>query len=411
MICETVKFCHADGVNPCLYIHEKAAQNGERMSMLHGRPFNERRMASEHTRKILQESTEFIRKPITSALKDDIRNISHGIFSPLEGFLVEEDYSSVLFEKRLTNGTPWTIPIVIDASEEEIKDIKEGEDILLVHGDVTALMHVEDIYSCNKRQMAQQIFGTLDRNHPGVSAVYEMEDYFLGGKIELIADNGEFNPYWLTPLETRRLFEERGWKTVAGFQTRNVPHLGHEYMQEKALTYVDGIFINPLLGKRKPGDFTKSVVIEAYETLIEKYYIKKAVMGILETEMRFAGQREAVFHALIRKNFGCTHFIVGRDHAGVNNYYEPYVAQAIFSEFPDLGITPIFFKSVFYCTKCGIITDEMMCPHEKRDHLELSGNHIRQMITKSVNPPKEILRPEIAEIITKNHAMCSVMRR
>ncbi|MBU7046208.1 MAG: sulfate adenylyltransferase, partial [Theionarchaea archaeon] len=211
------------------------------MSRPHGRPFTERRMTSEQPQKILQESTEFKRKPITSALKDDIRNIAHGIFSPLEGFLVEEDYSSVLFEKRLTNGTPWTIPIVIDASDEEIKDIKEGEDILLVHEEVTALMHVEDIYSYNKHQMAQEIFGTLNRNHPGVSAVYNMENHFLGGKIELINDNNQFNPYWLTPLETRRLFQERGWKTVAGFQTRNIPHLGHEYMQEKALTYVDGL--------------------------------------------------------------------------------------------------------------------------------------------------------------------------
>jgi sulfate adenylyltransferase len=380
------------------------------MSMPHGRPFNERRMTSERPQKILQESTEFKTKPITSASKDDIRNISHGIFSPLEGFLVEEDYSNVLFEKRLTNGTPWTIPIVIDASDEEIKDIKEGEDILLVHEEVTALMHVEDIYSYNKHQLAQQIFGTTNRNHPGVSTVHNMKNHFLGGKIELINDNGEFNPYWLTPLETRRLFQERGWKTVAGFQTRNVPHLGHEYMQEKALTYVDGLFINPLIGKRKPGDFTTRVVIEAYETLIEKYYKERAVMGILETEMRFAGPREALFHAIIRKNFGCTHFIVGRDHAGVNNYYEPYAAHTIFSEFPDLGITPLFFKSVFYCTQCGIITDEMMCPHDKKDHLELSGKNVRQLITKGVTPPKEVLRPEIADIIARKHDMCTVMR-
>lgn len=367
-------------------------------------------MTSEQTPKILQEITEFIRKPITSALKDDIRNIAHGIFSPLEGFLVEEDYTNVLFEKRLTNGTPWTIPIVIDASDEEIKDIKEGEDILLVHEEVTALMHVEDIYSYNKHQLAQEIFGTLNRNHPGVSTVYNMKNHFLGGKIELINDNGQFNPYWLTPLETKRLFQERGWKTVAGFQTRNIPHLGHEYMQEKALTYVDGLFINPLIGKRKPGDFTTRVVIEAYETLIEKYYKERAAMGILETEMRFAGPREALFHAIIRKNFGCTHFIVGRDHAGINNYYEPYAAQTIFSEFPDLGITPLFFKSVFYCTQCGIITDEMMCPHDKKDHLELSGKNVRQLIIKGVTPPKEVLRPEIADIIARKHDMCTVMR-
>lgn len=376
----------------------------------HGGKLVSRNLKGERTRKILEESSEFEVKLITSDLAKDVENIAHGVFSPLEGFLVQEDYSSVLFEKRLADNTPWTVPLVIDASDEEIKKIREGEYILLAHKtSVIAVMHVEDVYTYDKKQFAQKVFGTTDCSHPGVSKVYHMNPYFLGGKIDLICETEiqpQIHPYRLTPRETRQLFKKKKWKTVAGFQTRNIPHAGHEYMQEKAFTMVDGIFINPVTGTKKLGDFTDEAILETYKMLINTMYLKeKAVMGILQTEMRYAGPREAIFHAIIRKNFGCTHFIVGRDHAGVNNYYHPYAAQKVFEEFPDLGITPIFFKSFFYCKKCGAVTTEETCPHPKDYHIEVSGTKIREMLARGVTPPKEVLRPEIAEIISRKHEL------
>ena len=338
---------------------------------------------------------------ISKELAIDVENIAHGIFSPLEGFLTYSDYISVLNDMRLENDIPWTIPIVLDVDNNFLLDIREGETIVLHYKRPIALMEVEDIYRFDKKMHAERVFKTLDINHPGVAKTLEMKDYLLGGKIDLIGKtDNPFEKYTLKPIETRVLFKELKWRSVVGFQTRNAPHLGHEYVQKTALTFVDGLFINPVIGKKKKGDFRDEVIIKSYEELISRYYRKDRVfLGILKTEMRYAGPREAVFHAIIRKNFGCTHFIVGRDHAGVGNYYKPYEAQEIFNEFPDLGITPIFFKRFYYCKRCYGYVNERICPHDGEDIILPSGTEIREMLMKGKIPPKEMMREEVAKII------------
>lgn len=355
----------------------------------------------------MEEARLLPRLRISKELGKDVENVAKGVFSPLEGFLVEEDFDAVLHQMRLTNDLPWPIPIVLDASHRDVERVKEGDDVALAVGDADAepmaLIRVEDIYSYNKRHLAKRVFGTDDPSHPGVAGVYKMKDVLIGGKIDLLkAERGPFERYSLTPLETRVLFKEKGWRTVAGFQTRNVPHLGHEYIQKTALSFVDGIFVNPIVGRKKEGDFRDEVILDAYETLIGNYYLKdNAVLAVLETEMRYAGPREAIFHAIVRKNFGCTHFIVGRDHAGVGKYYGPYEAQEIFDEFPDLGVTPIFFRSFFHCRKCGGVENERTCPHGNEHRVYFSGTGIREMLEKGRRPSEELMRPEVADAILK----------
>jgi sulfate adenylyltransferase len=265
-------------------------------------------------------------------------------------------------------------------------------------------MNLEEKYRFDTEEFAQKTFDTLDMAHPGVAKTKQMGDIFLAGKVNLITEmEGSYDRYKLSPMETRILFREKGWRTIVGFQTRNPPHLGHEYVQKTALAFVDGVFINPVIGKKKKGDFKDEVILEAYDVLIENYYLKdRAVMSILPFEMRYAGPREAIFHALVRKNFGCTHFIVGRDHAGVGNYYGPYEAQEIFEEFPDLGIAPLFFKSFFYCKKCSGVTNEKACPHTKEEQISFSGTKIRALFSGGEMPPRELMRPEVSQLISKH---------
>ncbi len=336
---------------------------------------------------------------ISNDLAHDIENIAYGVFSPLEGFLCREDFENVLYNMRLSNDLPWTIPIVFDLKNMELK---EGDEIVLfAKNGMVATFEIEEIYGYDKKEYAEKVFKTTDVQHPGVKKIMEMSSKLAGGKIELVKrGDEEFEEYHLMPHETRILFKEKGWKEIVAFQTRNVPHLGHEYVQKTALTFVDGIFINPIIGKKKKGDFKDEVIIKAYDALIKHYYLKdRAVLSILRTEMRYAGPREAIFHAIMRKNFGCTHFIVGRDHAGVGNYYKPYEAHDIFKEFPDLGITPIFFKSFFYCKKCGHVVNEKICPHENEYHIYYSGTVIRKMIRAGEVPPENMMRKEVAEIV------------
>jgi sulfate adenylyltransferase len=337
---------------------------------------------------------------LTKELAKEVQNIAHGVFSPLEGFLTRADYASVLSEGRLTSGIPWTIPIVLDISSDS--EVKEGNDAALIDdGKPIAIMHVEDIYQYDKEEMAQKVFGTKDTKHPGVAKTYGMEEFLTGGKIDLIDEpRMPFAEYYLRPQATRLLFEEKGWETVVAFQTRNIPHVGHEYLQKTALTFTDGLFINPVIGRKKAGDFKDELILKTYEALIDNYYPRdRVVMRILPMEMRYAGPREAIFHAIIRKNFGCTHFIVGRDHAGVGNYYPPFAAQEVFKEFPELGITPIFFRSFFYCQKCLSVANEKTCPHGSQDHLDFSGTRIREMLLRKEIPPEEMMRPEVSKII------------
>jgi len=353
----------------------------------------------------IKEAAEHPRLRVSEDVAKDIENIALGVFSPLEGFLCQEDYEKVLHQKRLTNDLPWTLPIILDASPQEYGGVREGDTITLSDPQWApiALLKVDEVYGYDKRDLVLNVYGTADPAHPGVAKTFEMKDRLLGGKITLIQRSvDEFQKYRLTPKETRILFKEKGWNTIVGFQTRNIPHLGHEYVQKTALTFVDGLFINPVIGKKKAGDFADEVILEAYEALIRHYYLKdSAVMAILQTEMRYAGPREAIFHAIIRKNFGCTHFVVGRDHAGVGKFYPPYAAQEIFNEFPDLGITPLFFKAFFYCKKCGTVVNEKTCPHDPSFRTDFSGTDLRLKLSKGEAPPKELIRPEVAEVLLK----------
>jgi sulfate adenylyltransferase len=342
---------------------------------------------------------------VNTNLSEDILNISHGVFSPLEGFLTNNDLENVISDKRLSNDTPWTIPILLDFDKKDLNGIKEGDSVLLINKEngVRAILEIDEIYNFDKKTLAQSIYRTLDYNHPGVSIVNNMKQNLIGGKISLIeSKTREYDEYNLTPKETRFLFKEKGWREIVAFQTRNPPHIGHEYVQKTALTFVDGLFINPIIGKKKAGDFKDEVILASYDALMKHYYLKdRAVMSILRTSMKYAGPREAIHHAIMRKNFGCTHFIVGRDHAGVGNYYGPYDAHDIFAEFPDLQIIPVFFRSFSRCTKCGSVVNDKICPHDPKDHINFSGKKIREILRSGEIPPEDMMRKEVAQEILK----------
>lgn len=336
----------------------------------------------------------------------ELVNIATGVFSPLEGFLNRKDLKSVLDKKRLTSGITWTIPIVLDIPAFIYPEIKRQKQLSLMddRGVILAVMDIEDVYKYNKKNFAKKVYGTLDASHPGVEKVLKMGHYLVGGKITLIdRPHYIFERYTLYPRQTRARFSSLGWKTIVAFQTRNVPHLGHEHVQKTALSYVDGLFVNPVIGRKKAGDFKDIIIIQAYEALIKSYYPKdRVLLSVLQMQMRYAGPREAIHHAIIRKNFGCTHIIIGRDHAGVGNFYPPFAAHSIFDEFPDLEIKPIFFRSFFWCNRCGGIVNGKTCPHSGKDIEKFSGTKIRKMLQSGKIPSSKLMRPEVARCILKH---------
>lgn len=363
------------------------------------------KLVDRHIKKETLDTKGLSEFEINTNLSEDIVNIANGVFSPLEGFLCNNDLENVVTDKRLADDTPWTLPILLDFDKNDLKEIKEGDSVLLTNKEngVRALLAIDEIYTYDKKTLAKAIYSTLDTSHPGVANVYNMKQLLVGGKISLLASKPrEFDEYNLTPKETRILFKEKGWQEIVAFQTRNPPHIGHEYVQKTALTFVDGLFINPIIGKKKSGDFKDEVILSSYDTLMKHYYLKdRAVMSILRTSMKYAGPREAIHHAIMRKNFGCTHFIVGRDHAGVGNYYAPYDAHEIFSEFPDLRIIPVFFRSFSRCTKCGSVVNEKICPHDQKYHINFSGKKIRELLRNGETPSEDMMRKEVAETILK----------
>jgi sulfate adenylyltransferase len=369
------------------------------LSRPHGGRLIQRTSQSPDRERLLDELPRLPRLDISPEIASDVWNLGIGAFSPLEGLMGSEDFRATLYERRLTNGVPWTIPIVLDVSAEQANRL--GKDVGLWYaGKPLALLSDIAPYSYDRQAYAKQVFGTEDRKHPGVAHVFDLGEVLLGGTITVLREvETPFAGYRLTPRETRVLFTTKGWRTVVGFQTRNVPHLGHEYVQKTALTFVDGIFLNPVIGRKKVGDFTDEVILGTYEALVRHYYpSERAVLATLHTEMRYAGPREAIFHAIVRKNFGCTHFIVGRDHAGVGQYYSPYAAQEIFEEFPDLGITPLFFTAFFYCRRCASVANEKTCPHGAEERLDFSGTLLRRLLTER-RVPDGLIRPEVAEVI------------
>jgi len=360
------------------------------------------KLVNRNITKIARDVEGLPKHEINNEQSEDILNISNGVFSPLKGFLCYNDLDNIVKEKRLENDIPWTIPILLDFDK---KIAEEGEIILLYNkeNNVKALLNVEEIYHYDKKTIAENVYQTVDKEHPGVANLYRTKKYFVGGNILLFdGRHKDFEKYHLTPKETRYLFRQKNWKDIVAFQTRNPPHIGHEYVQKAALTFVDGILLNPIIGKKKVGDFKDEVILASYETLMKHYYLKeRAMMTILRTSMKYAGPREAIHHAIMRKNFGCTHFIVGRDHAGVGNYYGPYDAHDIFSEFPDLGIIPLFFRSFSRCNKCGSVVNDKICPHDQKYHINFSGKKIREILNNGKIPSEDMMRKEVAETILK----------
>ncbi|MEN2975138.1 MAG: sulfate adenylyltransferase [Candidatus Caldarchaeales archaeon] len=372
------------------------------VSIPHGGRLINRLVKDSKRETLVQEKDNRLTLELDESRAVDVENIAYGVYSPLEGFMTYDEVSSILEDMRLPNDLPWTIPIVLDVDRETFSKIRENDEIRLTfRGRLVAYLKIEDKYTLDKKVLCEKIFRTNDIHHPGVSKTLSMEDYFIGGKIDFVNDlPNPYEKYTLRPVDTRVLFMEKGWKTIAGFQTRNAPHLGHEYIQKSALVFTDGLFINPVIGEKKSGDFKDEVILKAYEVLINNYYPKNAaVMSILRYEMKYAGPREAIHHAIMRKNFGCTHFIVGRDHAGVGNYYKPYEAWKIFNEFPDLGITPLFVSDSFYCKKCYGMVNEKICPHDDSYRMKFSGTQIRHMILRGERPPPEIMRPEVVDVV------------
>lgn len=340
---------------------------------------------------------------VSGDLQNDIENIADGVFSPLEGFIGEEQFQSVVNTGRLKNGLAWTVPIVLDVDDQIANKMKDSVHVALASGSNRfAILNVEEVYSFDKLATAKAIYQTNDMKHPGVEKMVNMKNRLIGGKIDLIKriEQSPLRKYRMTPTETRGEISRKGWKSVVGFQTRNVPHVAHEMLQKAALNLYDGLIVNPLIGKKKQGDFKDEVIVASYVALIDNYYPKDRAMFVtLHTEMRYAGPKEAIHHAIMRKNFGCSHFIVGRDHAGVGAYYHPFAAQEIFKDYNELEIEPVFFPAFYYCKKCLSYANERNCPHGPEFREELSGTKIRSMVSSGDIPAEHLMRPEVARII------------
>ncbi len=365
------------------------------------------RFASDKYRETLLEVVGRLKRvTLNPRQASDLELIATGAFSPLEGFMGQADYWNVLQHMRLANGLPWSLPVTLAVEEEVAASANIGEQVALQNeqGETLAALDLTEKYTYEKETEAKLAYGTVDSTHPGVAALYRQGPVLLGGAITLLerAKAQDFAAFRLDPADTRRVFHERGWNRVVGFQTRNPVHRAHEYLQKCALETVDGLLLHPLVGETKGDDIPAAVRMRCYQVLLERYYPKdRVLLSVLPAAMRYAGPKEAIFHALVRKNYGCTHFIVGRDHAGVGNYYDTFAAHRIFDEFApeELGITPIFFDHAFFCRECGGMATTKTCPHQKESRVSLSGTAVREMLQTGQVPPVEFTRAEVAEVL------------
>jgi sulfate adenylyltransferase len=337
----------------------------------------------------------------------DLNLLGIGAFSPLTGYMTGPDYRSVVQSMHLANGIAWSMPIVLPVSKAFADPLRDGQTVLLKDDQNRSigLLDLQERFSYDRALEASEVYRTEDAAHPGVAALYQQGEVLLGGPIRLFAvAQSDFPEHPHTPQQARDVFTSRGWNTVVAFQTRNPVHRAHEYIQKCALETVDGLFLHPLVGETKSDDIPPGVRMRCYETLLESYYpTDRVLLGTYPARMRYAGPREAIFHALARKNYGCTHFIVGRDHAGVGKYYGTYDAQRIFSEFrpEELGIAPIFFENTFYCRQCQGMASSKTCPHDAASHVDLSGTQVRALLQSGQTPPPEFSRPEVAAVLVR----------
>lgn len=369
----------------------------------HGNVLVNRVLSDAHAQEARQRAERLFSLVLDEEQVKDVKNIARGVMSPLTGFMNEADFTCVVNEMKLTDGNVWAIPFVLDVNEEQASEMKTGDEIALkdVSGNVVAMLHVGDVYRYDVMHVAQHVYGTTDEAHPGVARWKKMKPLLVGGLIDLV-DNTK-QPYYefnLDPAETRFLFQSKGWSTIVGFQTRNAPHRAHEYLQRLGLELCDGLFINPIIGEKKTGDFKDEMIMKTYDYMAKNVFPKhRVVCSILPSRMNYAGPRDAISHAIIRKNFGCTHFVVGRDHAGVGDYYGTYAAQEIFDTIDDIGITILKFENSFMCKKCETVSTEKSCGHTDDVRVPPSGTKIRKLLQAKQPVPPEIMRPEIVEIL------------
>lgn len=373
----------------------------------HGGNLVNRIATEEHAEQLEAEMSDQPTIQLTHSQFQDMINIITGRFSPLKGFMSQSDFLKVTHDMTLEDGTAWSLPVTLDIDATRAERLVPGERVGLEAPDesLIGLIEVTDVYKYNKQEAARCIYKTTDTNHPGVAKLYHAGEFLVGGDI-LSFNKNRYNEFDLFPAETRVLIGQNDWETVVGFQTRNAPHRAHEYIQKSALEHTDGLLVQPKLGYKKKRDYTDGAIMGAYKELIKYYYDSAMVaLSVFPSQMRYAGPREAVFDAIVRKNQGCTHFVVGRDHAGVGDYYDGFEAHDIFDDVQDLGIKPLFYTHSFYCKRCDGMSSKKLCPHERSVQTHPSGTQIREMLADNVQPPSKMMRPEVSSYLMETEPL------
>ncbi|MFW6115408.1 MAG: sulfate adenylyltransferase [Thermodesulfobacteriota bacterium] len=374
----------------------------------HGGNLNPLLAEGEERIRILERAERLPQIQMNSREVSDLIMMAMGAFSPLGGFMTKQDYDAVIQDMHLADGTFWPVPITLSVSQDQAASLTEGSEVALADGascEIMGTMVLDEKFGYDKRLEAQRIFQTTDANHPGVAKLYQQNDILLGGTVTALSEGAypsRFPAYYARPAAVREIFEQHGWRSISAFQVRNPIHRSHEYCTKIALEISDGLFIHPLVGALKEDDIPAEIRIKCYEALLENYYpTGRVVMRVYPMEMRYAGPREALLHAIIRQNFGCSHLIVGRDHAGVGNYYGPFDAQKIFETLKpdDLEIKPLNIDWTFYCYKCEGMASLKTCPHSPKDRCLISGTELRRMLSHGEMPPPEFSRPEVLKIL------------